>query len=685
MTLRLTLRFALALASLVLMGRVAAAENPIDCVELDCSSVLPGAVRFEVQGEQPFTTGFDAGDQVVGWVARSTDVVDIKAYSGKPLVTLIGLGSDGVIKGARLLKHGEPILLVGIPEQKLHDFIARYVGLPAVSHVVVGHTSDSEAIEVDMISGATVTALAQNQTILKTARTVGLATGAVSTSEISPGEFVISDTPLTWDEMMKAGVFGRLTVTEAQVGIKDPQGVMVDLFYTIADAPQVGRALLGDRNYKYQMEQLAPGQHLFVVLSNGSGSFKGSAFVRGGIFDRIQIVQGLNQLVFRDTDYTNLPWTSVEGAPVFKEGAVFLTTGGNLDPGQMYELHFLGSRYTGAYERDFHEFESHHKLPKSIYKVTGRNLDEAIYVQAWRNSLLDVGLLVAYLLCVIAVFAFRRYSTANKVWLIRIHVTLMTVGFVLIGLYMAAPPSVTQILTLISVVLGSVSWELFLAAPLIFILWIFIAGVSLIWGRGVFCGWVCPYGSMSELMNKIAQKLKIPQKEFPKKLVYLRYVVLFLLIAVFLWDATKGEIMAEVEPFKSTFLVLPWKRSVGLFAWWIILFVASIFTFRPFCRYLCPLGAALSIYGSARVSPPRRREFCGSCKICTKLCESKAFRPDGTIDPRECLSCMECEAVYRDDEVCPPLVVIKKISAKPQPSAGDLIKLKKMQKARKDL
>ena len=365
------LRFAIVvilagLASLTLSSQVAIAESPIDCIDLGCSAVLPGAERFEAQGEQPFVTGYDASGQVVGWVARSTDVVDIKAYSGKPLVTLIGIGPKGTIKGARLLEHGEPILLVGIPEKKLHDFIALYVGLHATTQVVVGHSSDPEVIEVDMISGATVTALAQNQTILKTARTVGVATGAVSLAEASPGQFVSKPTPLTWSQMVSAGVFGRLTVTEEEMGIKNAKGVLVDLWYTIADAPQVGRALLGDLTYKHQMAELEKGQHLFVVLSNGSGSFKGSAFVRGGIFDRVRVSQGLTGLTFRDTDYMNISSPDVEGAPYFKEGAVFISRSAQVDPGQEYELHFLGSRYTGAYSREFNEFKSSHKLPSSI-------------------------------------------------------------------------------------------------------------------------------------------------------------------------------------------------------------------------------------------------------------------------------------------------------------------------------
>ena len=137
---------------------------------------------------------------------------------------------------------------------------------------------------------------------------------------------------------------------------------------------------------------------------------------------------------------------------------------------------------------------------------------------------------------------------------------------------------------------------------------------------------------------------------------FLRYAVLLLLVGVFLISPQDGERLAEIEPFKSTFFVAPWTRGFGLFAWWLLLAGASVVWFRPFCRYLCPLGAALALPSSFRLSGPHRREFCSRCNICTRGCEPRAIRKDGSIDPRECLNCWECEANWRDDQVCPPLV-----------------------------
>ena len=123
--------------------------------------------------------------------------------------------------------------------------------------------------------------------------------------------------------------------------------------------------------------------------------------------------------------------------------------------------------------------------------------------QAWRNRRIDAAILAVYLLLVVGVFVARQYTTVKLKRLSRLHMASMIFGFLVVGVYMGAQPSVTQIFTAVGSAVHEWRWDLFLSEPLIFISWIFIAIVSVIWGRGVFCGWVCPYGAMNELAFKI--------------------------------------------------------------------------------------------------------------------------------------------------------------------------------------
>ena len=641
----------------------------LNCQTMGCSEVLPGAERFERVEDTPYKAGYDADDQVVGWVVLSTDVVDIVAYSGQPMITLVGLDTEGLITGATLIYHSEPILLIGIPESALTDFVAYYPGLPADTKVAVGSSRDPDAVSVDVVSGATVTVLAQNQTILEAAREVGRAEGVVTVDHARQGRFLHEDQPWSWQEMERSNVFGRLTVTQQDMGL-DGDEPFVDLWFTIANSAHIGRSLMGDNIYERLMDRLEPGEYLLAVFGQGTSSFKGSGFVRGGMFDRIRLEQGLRQAVFYDRDHTNLPDVRAEGAPRFREGAVFIVRDGRLDPGSEFELVFIASSYDGqsAYSRDFRAFKGPHQLPRSVYRVEGLSAEQEIWRQAWYNQRLRVVVLIGFLLGIMGLFIGRRWLTGNPRRLEQLHLGVLLTSFVVLGLWLSAQPSVTQLFTLLDGVIGQWRFGLFLTEPMLFVSWIFLALVIILWGRGVFCGWVCPYGAFSELLYRLGRLVRLPSFELPDGLHrwsrYIRYGVLVVLLAAFVYSPILGEQLAEVEPFKSTFFISFWTREWYFLGWWLLLAGLSLVWFRPFCRYLCPLGAALAIPSSFRLSGPRRRNFCSSCKICARDCEPRAIRPDGTIDPRECLSCMECEATYRDETACPPLVGLIRLREK---------------------
>ncbi len=686
------LLFGLAIAGVSISARAQygeAAPTVLDCATMPCTEVLPGAERFEREAGHSFDTGYDASGERVGWVGLSNELVDVVAYSGHPVIILVGLDPTGTITGTHLQHHSEPILLAGIPVSELVSFIAFYRGHRADEHITVGGAAREDDTlrfaAVDVISGATVTALAANRTILDAARAMGTGVGVIDATTIHTGHFVAEGAPWTWARMTDEHVFGRLTVTEREMDLPT-EGVFMDLWFTIADAPAIAGALIPRGDYAYLLQQMHPGEHLVVILGNGSSSFKGSGFVRGGIFDRVRLQQGLAEIQFRDTDYMNLPRLASADAPHFQEGAVFITRDGHLDPGAPFSLVFLGSHHGHGLDRSFHSFEAEHTLPASVYALDDVPEELSIWRQAWRNRAVDVTVLSIWLLMITAIFAARRWTFTRLVVLKRLHLASMIVSFLLVGVHLRAQPSVTQMLTLVDSLVHGVRGELFLSEPMLFVLWIFIAVTSLIFGRGVFCGWVCPYGVMSELAHKLGKLVGLAERELPEKVHrrarYVRYGVLALLIPIFLWSPIAGERAAEIEPFKSTFLVPFWNREWFYAAWWLLLFGLSFVTWRPFCRYLCPLGGGLALFNSFRLAGPKRRRYCSHCKICERGCEPKAIEHDGTIDARECLNCMECEATYHEAAICPPLVGIDRLLQKKDRTEKDRDKLAQLEKER---
>jgi len=111
------------------------ASTPDMCSLLPCTEVFPGATHFsERKGQPPYVEAYDndsAQKKLLGYVMLSTDITDTPAYSGKPVVTLIGMDTKGHFVGLKVLKHSEPIPAAGHPGIGPHQFqqpVRRQVG-----------------------------------------------------------------------------------------------------------------------------------------------------------------------------------------------------------------------------------------------------------------------------------------------------------------------------------------------------------------------------------------------------------------------------------------------------------------------------------------------------------------------------------------------------------------------------
>ncbi len=135
---------------------------------------MPGADHYgPVQGSPPVAKIF-AGDKLLGYAFVNADWVNSTGYSGQPIQILEGLSTDGKISGARLMAHHEPIVLVGIPPERIQTFIRGYVGRDVLA---ISQSAPSDRPAVDIVSGATVTVTVIAESMVRAAKKVAKAEG----------------------------------------------------------------------------------------------------------------------------------------------------------------------------------------------------------------------------------------------------------------------------------------------------------------------------------------------------------------------------------------------------------------------------------------------------------------------------------------------------------------------------
>lgn len=680
------------------------------------NELVPGANRLgPLQGDPAIMPAYK-DDQLLGFVYLNSDFANAIGYSGKPIQLLVGIDPKGVLTGLKLVEHKEPIVLLGIPEKRILEAVNKLIGAD-IAGVVRGA---APAPQVDIVSGATVTVLVIGDSIVRSATKLiksgrlgapgsavaGAAQQAV-TKTIDPARSEVRD----WQSLVGDGSVRRLFLTVGDINQSfeksgnagaaahpedgEPDDTFIDLYVADVAVPTIGRSLLGDDGYNRLAARLKPGQQALVVAGSGRYSFKGAAYVRGGIFDRIELIQDTNSMRFRDRDHTRLGSLAADGAPDFPEIALFAVPAEfALDPTEPWALQLLVQRVISTREKAWLTFDLGYTLPDAYMKRETPKLaaaavvapaakalppagrmsgdaapssaaeDEPLWMKIWRGNTVKIGTTIFALGALTLIFFFQNALVARPrlfAWVRRSYLVFILVWM---GWYANAQLSVVNVLTFANSLLTGFSWEYFLSAPLIFLLWGAIAAGLLFWGRGPFCGWLCPFGALQELLNNIAQAVKIPQYRLPwglhERLWPIKYIIFLGLFGMSLYSTAFAEQLAEVEPFKTA-IVLKFAREWPYVIYALTVLSAGLFVERFFCRYMCPLGAVLAIPGRIRMFEWLRRwPECGTpCQRCAKECPVQAIHPEGHINVNECIYCMHCQELYFDDHRCPHMIQVR--------------------------
>jgi polyferredoxin len=244
--------------------------------------------------------------------------------------------------------------------------------------------------------------------------------------------------------------------------------------------------------------------------------------------------------------------------------------------------------------------------------------------------------------------AFLAFAALAMVSFLRKSVPLKYVTLVVSVLYMGAYKS--QLISVVNI-FGTLTGNLpvFSYSMAWYAFAIFSVVTTVLWGR-LYCGRICAFGALTQLIDAVVPKrfqLEVPAN-VERYAGYVKYAILFAAVGYYL-ATSEIAFYRYIEPFwLFTFDATP--------VLWILvgaLLVASIFVRNLYCRFLCPLGAALGLVSSVTtVFKIKRWSECSQCALCEKTCEWGAIRKRKIIKA-ECVRCDDCEILYDDKKRCP--------------------------------
>ncbi len=591
-----------------------------------------------------------------GHIGSTWEIAGSVGYSGRPLDVLVAISPQARITGAILVRHNEPVLTLGISDADIAAYVAGFGG-----HDLAG-AAEAAALP-PVISRATVTTGVIRDGILRAARTLAIGRGLIASGG---GVDRLSHLPATWPDLLAMGALAetRVTMSEAALalaGAKVPvppgEGDFLHLWAGVIDTPTAGQNLLGQQGFTRAVGNLGTGSSALIVMSRGLHSHRGTDWRKSGVFDRIAIVQGGRRWQPTEDSYQMIRKLAAEGAPEMKEISLFALPP-EIDPTQPLTVEVQATRPGTAGEVTM-TIALPYTMPDA-FRLAPPPEPQPLWRQAWAEKRPQIAI-VALMLTVLTLILFAQEWITRRPRLWRIgRLGFLASTFLILGMGLNGQLSVVQVVAFVHSLLTGFRWETFLIEPVIFILWGFTALGMLFWGRGVYCGWLCPFGALQELTNAAAQRLGVPQIAVPQalheRLWVIKYTLFVGILALSFYSMHDALILAEAEPFKTA-ISLRFVRAWPFLLFVAALLAASLFIERFYCRYLCPLGAGLAIPAKLKIFDwLKRRPQCGrECRMCETKCTVGAIDAIGRINANECVLCLRCQVIMNDSAQCPVL------------------------------
>lgn len=628
----------------------------------------------------------NSGGAEAGYVFETAPMAPLPGFSGAPINMLVMLDLDGRFLDVRLIAHNEPIFVSGLGEAPFRKFMEQYRGQSINTPMVVGTPygdggAGSGLVYLEGVAKATASVRIAHESIL--AATLQVAREKMQGIQSAPPAHPdpAHDEVLDWQALVDQGIARNLRVSNAELDLAfagtvwadddaeaqaDPDGVYLDLWLVDIGPPSIARAVLDDEAFADLQRFMAVSSfdEPFLLIDAGRHGLVSADFVRNTAPDLLGAEQDGLPIALRDADM-------IFGTrPDVPEGtAMILRTDRRLgfDPARDWLLQVKAVREHGMFQPEVGSatFTLTHATPERFYVRAGVVEVLPPWREAIRNRQTDLMVLAIALPALLLLLGpgMDRLAAARHFTAIRLAILAIVTGFV--GWWGQGQLSIVTPLAVLRTAWEGGSFAYLLYDPVSLLIWAATILGFVLWGRGLFCGWLCPFGALQEFAHHLGRLLRLPQWDPPPlwdaRLKGLKYLLLAGLVLTVFIAPDQVDTVVEVEPFKTaitTFFLRDWV-FVAYAAGWLLL---GMVTFKGFCRYVCPLGALMAIGGLLRGRDwIARRKECGSpCQLCRVRCKYGAIKASGHIGYSECFQCLDCVTIHNDAAQCVPLILAAK-------------------------
>ena len=640
-----------------------------------------------------------------GYAFESLDFEPVRGYSGKPINLLVAIDPAGTFLDVRVLGHDEPFFTSAAGTAVLNTFAAQYKDLSIHHRIeIFGHKArtsrDATSAKLHGVAAGTVTVKAMDASILESATSVARAhiaalepggTGGLNAAPASGTRSTrLSErhTPIGWQELVEQGAVQSLSLTRSQIenafagtraagadkrAATAPNEAALSFHTAFVSIPKIGRNLLDDAGWRQLNANLRRASHALLVTETGPLARMAYESQRVQQVVPFVLKQGGKELRLRAMAYDTA--LAVPGYPQDQRAHLLLVDAATpLDPALPFDLSFRLQRRWGSFPDQISQadFALGYQLPNAAAWIAASY--EPAWFAVWRQRAWEIAVLVAALALLVVALARQQWLSASQRrldWFRRGYL-LFTLFF--IGWYAQGQLTVVNLTASAEALAAGGDLTFLLTDPISVVLWVFVGATLFVWGRGTFCGWLCPFGALQELISVVTRQLGLRplrvRAATDMRLKRVKYGVLAVVLgSVFLTPAFAPG-AAEVEPFKtaiSAYFLRDWPYVL----WAVMCLGLSVFVYRGYCRYICPLGAALAATDLVRRWDwiPRRQECGTPCQSCRHRCDYQAIEPIGKVTYAECFQCLDCVAIHQDDARCLPLIQNRKPGARVFPIA----------------